>query len=182
MATLQPLVGSNKIKDEYTKINTNFTALNNETTAHYASKNPHDSIPMCMVRRSTAQSIADSSNTAISFNVEEKDNDNMFDSSGDATRITINTAGKYLFVAFVGFAANATGVRLARLLKNGAFGTDTYMMQILAPGASSSALMTISGVYNMAQGDYMVLEVQQTSGGSLNTVAHIKMTAIRVGS
>lgn len=29
MVTINPLVGSNKIKDEYTKINTNFTNLNN---------------------------------------------------------------------------------------------------------------------------------------------------------
>jgi hypothetical protein len=92
--------------------------------------------------------------------------------SEDFTQVVTATAGRFLVSALVGWTANNTGNRRLRLLKNGtAFavdlrkGTDTNNTQI-----------GLSHVVSLAVGDYIQVEVAQTSGGDLNLLAGAALT------
>lgn len=74
--------------------------------------------PIVRVRRSTTQSINNSTWTAISFNTEDWDTDTMWSSTAP-TKIICRTAGKYEFSFNGSFAASTAGTyRALGLRKN----------------------------------------------------------------
>ena len=75
--------------------------------------------PACSVFNTVAQSLATGSATVLDANSENFDNDAMHSNVTNNSRITVQTAGRYLFYTRVEFAANATGVREIRFNKNG---------------------------------------------------------------
>jgi hypothetical protein len=119
------------------------------------------------IKITTAQSIANNTETAISFNDEEFDTDSFHDNSTNNTRFTIPSGknGKYLIVFQTQFASNATGFRQMYLKLNG---------NALSNGITTTAVngtnhqLFFSGIFNLVATDYVEGFVFQNSGGSLN--------------
>jgi hypothetical protein len=120
--------------------------------------------PACSVYNSTVQSIPDDSSTVLTANSENFDNDSMH--TGSSGKIIINTAGRYLVIASVSFAANATGNRALDFCVN-----STLIgggIQIDNAGALNATGLCGARLIDFAQGDELEVHVIQRSGGSLN--------------
>ncbi len=86
------------------------------------------------------------------------------------SRITVDKTGTYLISAQVEFAASATGDRELAIRKNGATN------DLLKTGLKSATLandLSLSGILQLAAGDYVELWANQTSGGALNITATV---------
>jgi len=115
------------------------------------------------VRRSTNQSIPNNVSTAIIFDVEAADTDDLWDAA-TPTRFHPQTAGLYFFrggAIMVGAAAQYEYT----LLKNGTVEV-ARMGQINAPGASLT--WEVTGLDNAVVGDYYEFKVYQASGIAKN--------------
>jgi hypothetical protein len=85
------------------------------------------------------------------------------------SRYTAQVAGKYLVAGSVSFASNATGVRGARVAKNGTAyqGSGT----LVPPNAAlPTVVATAAVIVPLAVGDFVELHGFQSSGGALNTI------------
>jgi hypothetical protein len=121
----------------------------------------------CSAYKSTTQSIANSTNTILTFDSESFDTSAFHSTSVNNSRITIpaGKAGKYLVNAIVGFGANGTGIRTVELHKNGSITSNLLQG---APGSASVTYFNGSIISNLAAADYLELSVFQSSGGALN--------------
>lgn len=118
----------------------------------------------CMVSISSGQSISNATYEAISWNSETSDTPGWHDLVTNPERITVDVDGVFLITANIRFGANATGYREIAISKNG---TKERYDSRNAQSAGWTNL-TISGVFELSSGDYLEVEVYQTSGGSLN--------------
>jgi hypothetical protein len=126
--------------------------------------------PACKVFRSAVQLITNTTWTAITFDNESYDTDNMHSNTITPTRITVNTPGLYLLTANVLFAASATGNRLYGFRKNTLSPTDpTEGFNGGAGAAGNETGGTLSQIVKAVASDYFEVMVWQSSGGSLNT-------------
>jgi hypothetical protein len=75
--------------------------------------------------------------------------------------------GKYAVGAEVQFASNATGRRLVQLLQNG----SAVQAESKAAVSGEVTALTLMAAVNGRAGDYLQVQVLQTSGGSLNVSA-----------
>jgi hypothetical protein len=128
--------------------------------------------PAAELRMSTTQSIPNNSYTALTFDTEDLDDDPAgtggHSTSSNTTRYTAVYAGWYEFSGGCGFAASATGLRGLRWAKNGsavnaaeAFYPPTASSTPIYPARTKKIFLNV--------GDYVELQVFQTSGGALNT-------------
>jgi hypothetical protein len=120
----------------------------------------------CTVNRQANQSIPTNIWTAIQFDTEEWDTDNIFDPAQN-TRLTCKTAGRYLISGTVRFAENTTGIRMAMICRNGST-TDrlaNYFGGMDINGRWSASFTTL---VNMIVDDYIELYVWQNTGDALN--------------
>jgi hypothetical protein len=120
------------------------------------------------VKKTAAQSIANATFTAATWNSEDYDTDGYHDNSTNNSRITIPSgkSGYFLLSGTLNFDANATGNRGCELRKNGSGVNYVYF---LAPTtAANEPAIPFSFVINATAADYLELFVYQTSGGSLN--------------
>jgi len=122
---------------------------------------------VAIMGRNTNLSLTTATLTAVTWNQTIR---NAFSwwASGNATRITPDLAGLYLISAEARFAANATGIREARLVRSNADDIASQGRNFTV-GAGGTATLSVSGMYP-ANGttDYFELQVEQTSGGALN--------------
>ena len=141
--------------------------------AHKADKTPHD-VPRASVYHSLNQSIPNGTWTTLSFDSEHFDSENIHDPSVDATKLICKTAGTYLIIGFVYFAANDAGVRSARLLRNGNKANEVV---INAPFNAYAGVLT-SWVTNLSVNDYIQMQAYQTSGGALTVGSSLSMVKV----
>lgn len=115
------------------------------------------------------QSIPNTTWTALSFSTGLAP---MF-SGASPTRLTVQTPGYYFCSINIGFAANATGYRGARILINGSTTQMIAMDTRTSVGASDPTYVTAvgGGIFLLNQNDYLTAEVYQSSGGALSTVS-----------
>ena len=119
------------------------------------------------VSNSANISISDSTTTALTFNTDDFDTDDLHDTSTNKDRITIKQAGKYLIVGQVVWESNSTGYRYTEIYKNG--------LTVLA-GVDQDAVSTvgtyqnISTIADLSIDDYITLRTYQNSGGNLNVL------------
>ena len=122
----------------------------------------------CRITQSpnASQSIATNTGTDLTFNSENFDTDGFHDTSTNTARITIPTGkgGKYAINAHVEWATNAVGTRNIYIYKNN---TSSLASQFQSAQASDMG-MEVNTIASLAAGDYITLQVYQTSGGSLN--------------
>lgn len=129
--------------------------------------------------RSTTQSIADSTDTYISFDSASYNAYGAWEGVTNPARITAPMSGRYMVTATLAFAGNATGWRRAWIETNGANAFASLRMNAIAGNPND---MTVTGVTTMAKGDYVRLGVRQTSGGALNVNTGADLSLVYLGS
>lgn len=141
--------------------------------------------PACQVRQTTLQALTTATFTAVTFTTEDYDGGFgsvvHHDNATNNTRITAQYSGWYLISGGVGFAANATGQRLARWSVNG---TQVNAGDLLINTAAANVVQAPARtmLVSLNVGDYVELLAWQNSGGSLNTAvgtgeqSHISFT------
>jgi hypothetical protein len=119
------------------------------------------------VQRTSAQSLANATATAISF-ASTRYNVGTLWSAGAPTRLTAAQAGVYLITGHVIYAANATGIRTTTIRANA--GADLAGLSNMAVTNGDGTQHSISCVYELAAADYVELVCYQTSGGALDVL------------
>lgn len=123
----------------------------------------------CSLTQSGAQTISNTTQTDLLFANETFDTDGYHSTSSNTNRITIPSgkSGYFLVTARTAFAANTTGTRINWIIKNG----TTEISTVYAGAAvSDNTSVVTSAIVSLVAGDYITLNVYQTSGGNLNTV------------
>lgn len=136
-------------------------------------------IPSARIRRTTTQSIANSSQTKVIFNTELFDTDNIADIAGANDRLVIQTAGVYMLTAAAEWASNFTGYRDLEIHLNGA------TSPVLASGrhaGQGSGVNSVTTFARLSVSDFLTMHVLQTSGAALNVglvdSAHTELGAL----
>lgn len=124
--------------------------------------------PLAQMRQTVAQSLTNGSYSAITFDAEDLDRDAGHSTVTNTDRYTVQTSGWYLCGGAVGFASNATGIRVARWTLNGTQ-VNGSTSSLLSSGAATFCLPTRGVLINTAVNDIIRLEGRQDSGGALNT-------------
>jgi hypothetical protein len=137
--------------------------------------------PATSVLRTTAQSIANISTTAVSFDSEIFDEGNQWLSAAP-TRLTCGKAGTYVITGSASFAGSAAGgYRELGLRINGAVGLE--MSDGMKVDSSNGTSLTVASIRKLARDDYVELTAWQSSGGALNINANTAfLSFVRVGS
>lgn len=121
--------------------------------------------PACSVYASSAQSIANATFVSLTADSEYFDNDSMHSTVTNTSRITVQTAGRYLLSATIAYTAG-TGRRFSQFLVNGATGYDGDGRPAIGGGSDDKIVMTRSLV--LAASDYVEVQANQNTGGALD--------------
>lgn len=124
---------------------------------------PQPTVPTCLAYNSANQTITTTTETLLTWDSETIDTDNMHSTSSNTSRITTNTAGKYLFSFRVSFAGNATGRRYAYIRKNGSTALLGSICEIPA-SANNRLTLFLSILVDCATTDYFEVLTYQNSG------------------
>ena len=124
----------------------------------------------------TSASVTDSTWTGAGFNTERYDYGAMHSTTVSSSRITAAVAGTYNFNGYVTWANNGVGSRRIRFQRyNSSSAAQEIFAMCEADAGDEVHPVTVStgGDVAMAAGDYVVMEVFQGSGGSLNGTAFV---------
>ena len=134
----------------------------------------------CSVYKSANQSLSNETGTILTFDLENFDTDGFHDNSVNNSRITIpaGKGGKYLFTAWMNYAANATGTRGFNFVKNGS--TAVASLTWVDANSESARPTRIAGsaVLDLVATDYIEMEGYQKSGGNLNVLGDSANSAL----
>jgi hypothetical protein len=133
--------------------------------------------PFAAAHSNANQAITTSTNTAITFQVEDSDNDGIF--SPTSTQFVCRTAGIYYAVGSVIWEANANGQRYLFIGKNGA---DTNETSWRPGAATSSPRQQVSGLIELAVGDVVELYAIQDTGSNLNVLSGTSLKLVKIGA
>lgn len=147
----------------FSTIGARMTNIETDLISHKADKAPHPNIPAAQVYHWLNQSIPHSTHTILAFADEVFDTDNMHNSTYNS-RLTCNTPGIYLIIASVDFDITDVGSRNIAILRNGI--TVAQQSNKGTPDTFSS--LTISTLLYLDVGDYVEVDIYQTSGIALN--------------
>lgn len=120
------------------------------------------------VYRSSDQVIANNASTQVIFDSVRFDTEGMWSASAP-TRLTCRLAGVYLVCATLRWAVNPSGIRAVSLLLNGSLvicGTTTH-----TTNSGNTFTMSAATLYALDLGDFLEVQVYQSSGGNLNIAA-----------
>jgi hypothetical protein len=126
--------------------------------------------PMVRLRKTTAQSIPNTTSTALIWDYVEVETVNFWDATAP-TKLTPSVPGWYIGTAGFSFANNATGIRAMNVIKNGSV---TERVITVSHDAYTDSGITVVSRGNIffesfnGTTDYITIEVQQTSGGALS--------------
>ena len=118
--------------------------------------------------RTTTQSIPDSLDTVVTFDIEDYDRGGIHDNAVNPSRFTVPRAGRYLVSGNITFTGNNAGIRYFYIRKNGG-----GLLLVATQTATQSAANTQFGsskVFQLEAGDYIEMIAYQNSGGALNVV------------
>lgn len=120
------------------------------------------------VYHSANQSIPTGAWTTLIFDSERWDTDAIHDPITNNDRLTCKTAGRYLIAATIMFATNNVGSRGVAIYSSDGF----YIAMVNANATQDDPHnFTISTIWDMSVGDYVILQVVQKSGAPLNILA-----------
>jgi len=127
----------------------------------------------------TATGTANDTPTAIPFGAETWDDPltALHSTVTNNTRFTAPLAGIYRVSGSVSFAANATGVREAKIRAGGI--TDHQIFTIPNCGASELTRIPVSGEVALAAAGYIEIYARQTSTGTLDATGDITVEYVR---
>lgn len=131
--------------------------------------------------RGSAQTISDSSFTAIQYGAKDYTAERsgipqIFDTTTNKWTIPPGLDGVWLITGIVQWASNATGNRQVTVQLNGS--TDIYMFRQNAEAAITT--MPINLTYYFSGGDFFKIRVQQNSGGNLDINGGAEITHLTV--
>jgi hypothetical protein len=128
----------------------------------------------CRLFKSAGQTIADTTNTALTFDSESYDTNTYHDTSTNTSRVTIPSgkAGYYLFVCKWSINESPTGYRQTSLRKNNSV-VDTAFRRGTSSGQNNCVLQTVQ--YG-AVGDYFEMYVYQNAAENLGAEAGTTQT------
>jgi hypothetical protein len=135
------------------------------------------------VGKSVNQTITNVTPTDLTWNTEDWDTNGFHDNAVNNERLTVplGFAGKYLVLADATFDANASGSRIVTIQKNGA-GTHINDSRDAVSSVGLGTSISISGYLDLAVGDFVTVNVYQTSGGNLDvlgsTVSRFQMQKV----
>jgi hypothetical protein len=122
-------------------------------------------IPTARVRRTSGQSIATNTTTAIAFNTETWDTASLHSTASNTSRLTAPIDGVYLITASVLWQGSNVGTRNINIEINGikavAGGQQT-------PPDANQFPQSATTVYNLSAGDFAEVEVTQDRGSNLS--------------
>jgi hypothetical protein len=122
------------------------------------------------VSKAADQNVATGAMSTLLFDTEAWDTDGYHDTGSNTGRLTVPSAGKYLFIIDTEVAMNATGRRLGVMTKNGeqALSTGANVASNQVPAVATSAtVLSFSVICDMAAGDYITVGLFQDSGSTL---------------
>lgn len=156
--------GPNQVQALAEAVETELVAVNGAVTALAARV-----VPVAHLRQTVAQSVASATYTACTFTTEDLDTLNGHSTSVNTSRWTVPVgwAGAYMLTGGGKFATNVTGSRSAQFAKNGTGIAGSEGSGFSASDTSTFTAKTI--VVSLAEGDYVEMQIRQSSGGSLNT-------------
>lgn len=128
--------------------------------------------PSCRANRTTTQSIADLTATAVSFTAADSwDTDGFHSTVSNQSRLTVPSGlgGKYLIVASVPWANHTTGWRDLTIRANGSTGLDST--RVGSGVANPYPISTITTIQQLAAGTYVEVVAWQNSGAALDVTA-----------
>jgi len=143
-----------------------------KTDKHYEMETQVDFKQItCRIYQTNTQEIPNFSGEwiTIGFDEENEDTDNLHDNVINNSRITIpeGKSGKYMILGQVIFSENPDGIRSLRLIKNG---TEILVVDSDPATSDDYGGENIVTIENLEEGDYIELQVKQTSGVTLQTV------------
>lgn len=123
--------------------------------------------PRCVAFNNGTQSINDSTITIATMDSEDIDVGGLHSTSVNTSRLTIPTGGDglYLITARSQFAANATGARQFRIVKNSS--GSPSIINLYEGTATVDRTMQAQLMENAVAGDFYEIHVFQSSGGAL---------------
>jgi hypothetical protein len=129
--------------------------------------------PTCSVEASSDVTLADNSTTALAAATENFDNDSMHSTVSNTSRITIQTAGRYLFLATVRFdAASGSGAGIRRVSLR-VDGTTSYGgMQAIGATTNQIRIQATRSLV-LAAGQYVETTALSIPGGGQTTPVHL---------
>lgn len=124
--------------------------------------------PRAAAHKNTNLTVATGTFTDVPWNVVDYDTDDIFDLGADDTLLTIPQDGIYQFSANIAWTNSASGQRGAYVSVNG---VDHPWWNQAIGMAAYYATNTFGGPMNLAQGDELVVQVAQNSGGDLDVIS-----------
>lgn len=123
--------------------------------------------PSCSVYASSAQVVSTGlTGEALTANSENYDNDSMHSTSSNTSRVTFQTAGRYLVSTRVQFATGAGNRRLVNFKINGT--TDVPAFQCPPTGGAFSTIISTDMTYVAAASDYVEVWAYHDVGSDLD--------------
>ena len=121
--------------------------------------------------RNAAQTIPNTTVTTIDYDASTFDDDDWWEGVTNPERITVDIAGRYIVISQFVFVFNATGQRYARVRRyNSSDVLQETVGEVKGAPASATVYGRIQTIAEAAAGDYFIQQVQQTSGGNLDTL------------
>ena len=123
--------------------------------------------PQCSVSGSAVSSTS-GNETILTAGSEAYDTDTMHSTASNTSRITCNTAGKFLFWRSVSFAANGTGYRRINYKLNGGSAVTILTVDAVATAGVPNTVLSFTFSVPLAVNDYVEISAHQLSGGPLD--------------
>lgn len=130
--------------------------------------------PVVRLVQQAAQSMANATNTAITFGAgsEEIETHPWHDTAANTSRITPTKAGRYRVKGTVSVAANTTVSLLAAFIAKNGVAVQPFSRSKPAVVSASTVSHDVSAIVELnGTTDYVEVYGNQTSGGALNTQA-----------
>jgi hypothetical protein len=154
-------------------------------TAALMNKDVRDSVnylvnrPIALVYQNVAQSIPNGTTfTAVTFDSSIIDTYNGHSNSTNNSRYTAQVAGWYDVLAQIGCPSNATGIRAALIQVNGATPTANPEVEF-SPTSGGGTLFQIGAFVFLNVGDYVQVELEQTSGAAMSLLTALTWMRVR---
>lgn len=119
-------------------------------------------------RATVAQTVSNDTFEPLELDTDDEDNFNGHSTVTNTSRYVAPIDGWYLVAGKVGWASNATGVRISEWRVNGT-AVSGGESRIAAAIASTLGMPAITRPYFLNQDDYIELHIYQNSGGDLAT-------------
>lgn len=123
-------------------------------------------VPTARVYNSASIDIVHNTNTVLTFNSEWWDNDDLHSTTTDTGRFTAPVTGIYLVTVSIAWEADADGIRLLWLEKNG----STGLAFVHNNPTAGAIYQSVSTIVNLGFSDYVKALVFHTAGNNIEVV------------